>query len=87
MKKLFFIKSISIFNRKLSEGKISPESIVFIEEDGSIWTHGVFFGKGSLSSTKYAYGEWDFRQEAIREREEQERLENENNDNENGENW
>ena len=60
-KKLIFAKSKSAFERALNDGKISHESIVFIEDIGGIWTHGVYFGTNS--STRVEYGEWDFRDE------------------------
>ena len=60
MRKLIYAKSQNIFERKLEEGKIAFNSIVFIEDTGAIWTHGNYFGTNS--STRVAYGEWDYRE-------------------------
>ena len=44
--KLFF-QTYSGFERELSNGNIKQDSIVFIKDIRSIWTHGVLFDGGS----------------------------------------
>ena len=35
--------TFALFDKYLTEGKISPETIAFIKDINCIWTHGVFY--------------------------------------------